>query len=104
MDFFKLVADQDVFGLVVVAHGDKSRKGTFSGSDEYIITPRNTKEHLHHKLGALKLVVCYAGVKGKEWRQLVSRYGFFWADEGAIHAWRTYPGWMGGVKRGFDFK
>ena len=74
---------EDIFGIVVMAHGDPDYKGSFLASDDRRVNAQSI--NLKYKLGALKLIVCYAKNEQDKWRKAVAPNGYF------------YPGKLGRI-------
>jgi len=78
--------DPDVFSVTFVGHGTPRSKGDIWFSDGSLQGPVGMSPH--HRLGGLKLAVCYGGAK--DWRALVSEYGWYWAKSGLVWIWDMY--------------
>jgi hypothetical protein len=86
-------ASPHVFGIVWVSHGDKAQKGYLECSD-FGLDPAALHYSLHHQLGCLKLVQCWAGVLGKQWSRFVAPGGRGWWHTGWVFFYHSWPfGW-----------
>jgi RHS repeat-associated protein len=74
----------DIFGVSMYGHGSGGYKGylQFYGPPR-MLTPPFVKPH--HKLGGLKLGVCWAGAL--DWGQHVSKYGWYWGKDTWVWVW-----------------
>jgi len=84
------VKSAQVFGIVWMSHGDKLNKGWLECMD-FSKSPAYLHQFLHHQLGCFKLVQCWGGVKGKEWRDFVAPNGRWWWDKGWTFIYRSWP-------------
>jgi len=76
-----IFAQDDIYGVIIIAHGDRDKKGGFLASDDRVVFPSSIS--VKYKLGGLKIIVCYAKTKESEWKKLV--YGYFYpGKEGYI--------------------
>jgi hypothetical protein len=82
-------SDADVYGVVAVAHGDPSNHGDYLCSDTYRVSPSAALSRLHHRLGGLKLVICWGKAKEKEWLTVVSPNGMLWSYAGKLHPYNA---------------
>jgi len=67
----------NIYGVIVIAHGDRDKKGGFLTSDDRVVMPSSVS--VNYKLGLLKLLVCYTKTKLTEWQKKV--HGYIYSGE-----------------------
>ena len=71
-----IFSGKNIFGVVIIGHGDSDFKGSVIGADLRRVDSGSVRAT--YKLGALKLVACYTKTRESDWRSLVAQHGYFY--------------------------
>lgn len=72
----KIFLRENIFGLIIIAHGDSDFKGSIIGADSRRVDFKSVRTK--YKLGVLKLIACYTKTQESDWGSLVAPHGYFY--------------------------